>query len=121
MKMKKIFDWYVLSKKEYNNFQHQEKIIKELKGMIEDNDIEKERLLLEQKYKKYIGKWYRSEDNIVFQIQRVGYKPNQYYEKYSFEAFAPNLEDWIDVSFDDVENKEVEHIPKDKVGEHLGI
>ena len=90
--------------------------------MIEDNDIEKERKSLEQKYKKYFGKWYLMDDGYVIQIKGVRYCPHNYgWEKYKFEAFVPNNEDWIDIDFDSITEKKIEELNETQVKEQLGL
>ena len=120
--MFKLFKRYVLTKKEYNKLQHEDKYVEELKSIIKDNDIEKERLSLERKYKKFIGEYYLLEEGFICRIERVRYKSSSWsWNKFCFEASVPNWEDWIDVDFDDIEKKKFTHIPKNKVGGYLGI
>ena len=119
-KMFKIFKRYVLSKEEYNKLQHEDKYVEELKSTIKDTEIEKERLSLERKYKKFIGEYYQSENGVIYKIERVRYKSSSWsWNKFCFEASVPNWEDWIDVDFDEIEDKTAQHIPKNKIGEYL--
>jgi hypothetical protein len=120
--MKQIMKWVILSKSEYNSIKHEDDKIRELRKMIEDNDIEKERKLLEQKYKKYFDKWYLMDEGYVIQIKGVRYKYSGYsWEKFCFEAFVPNNEDYVDIDFDSITEKKMEELTEVQVKEQLGL
>ena len=120
--MKKIFNKYILSKKEYNLLKHKDDLIIEFKKIIKNTEIEKERLNLEKKYKKYIGNWYLFDGGIIFQIKRIKYVDNySYLYSFCFDCFIPNNEDWVDINIHQIIDGEIEEISKDKVSELLGL
>ena len=118
--MRLLFNKYILSVKEFNELKHKDSLLKELKTIIKDTEIQKEIVKLEKKYKKYIGKWYQSEDNIVFKIERIKYNKS-YLSDFVFEVSAPNIEDWFDINILDIVSNDYVAIPENKVIELLGV
>ena len=120
--MLKIFKIRILKESEYKELEHTDDKVEEYKNIIKETEIEKERQNLLKEYSKYVGNWYLMDNGYVIQIKGIRYKPHSYsWQKYCFEAFMPNNEDWIDIEFEDITEKKVEKLTEKQARGELGV
>jgi len=101
----RIGKYRIIKEEKYQDLRSASKLWRERRAIIEDNNIQKQKEKLERKYKKWFGKYFESEEGIVFKIEGIYYDRYSYgyHNQFKFSTSAPNFPEWdYDVDIDDI-------------------
>lgn len=117
----KIGKYRIIKEEEYQELKRILKYWNEREAIIKDNSIQKEKEELEIKYKKYFGRYYETDDGIIFRIDgiyydRYSYGWNKFPGNFKFSTSAPNYLEWdYDVEINDIVENKIKEVKNPKL------
>ena len=109
--MKYIFGLTLINKPDYEELQKRSRELEEVRAIIKDTEIQKNKIKLEKEHKSKFGNWYQHpEENMIFQIRGIRYRPGRGWfpgpSEFVFDVWYPNHDDWDDIQINSIDEFE---------------